>query len=147
MRSTLVFILFWFISFLSCGQGRTIAGRVIGESDLTPIPEVRIQDRDTVLLVLSDKSGNFEIQLPADKDELLFSFIGMEWRSIKVPSDCNRLEVIMVVDANYDFVSTRKINQKRCEIFKQIPSMHRQAYEKGIFVSKTPCVRYIFHEY
>jgi hypothetical protein len=147
MRFILIFLTVFFISFLSIGQVRTITGRVIDESDLTPIPEVRIQDRDTVLLVLSDKNGNFEIKLPVDRDELLLSFIGMEWRSVKVPPGCNKLEIIMVVDANYDFVSTRKINRKRCERFKELPNKHRQAYEKGIFVSETPCVKYIFHEY
>jgi hypothetical protein len=147
MKLIFIFLTAFLVPFLSIGQVRTITGRVIDESDLTAIPEVRIQDRDTVLLALSDKTGNFEIQLPPDKDDLLLSFLGMEWRSVKVPSNCNRLEIIMVADANYDFVSTRKINRKRCERFKELPSKHRQAFEKGIFVSETPCVKYIFHEY
>jgi hypothetical protein len=130
------------VPILSNGQV-TITGKVIDEFDLTPIPEVKIQDADTVALGMTDKNGNFEIQLPSGKLNCL-SFIGMERTSIKVPSDCGKLEIIMMVDVIYDYVSGRRLNKKRYRLFTELPDKDHQAFEKGIFTSNAPCFTYIF---
>jgi len=143
----LAFIVLLFVSCLSNAQTRTIKGKVVEENDLIPMPGVKVQDRDTVLLATTDQNGNFEIQLPSGKDELLLSFISMEWTSIKVPASCNNLEIVMMVDAIYDYISVKKANKKRCKRFKELPNKHRQAFEKGVFTSDSPCGTYIFHKY
>lgn len=132
---------------LSNGQVRTITGKVVDEFDFLSIPEVRIQTRDTVPLGTTDRIGNFEINLPSGVDELLLSYIGMEWTSIKVPTNCNNLEIIMMADGTYDYMTTRKINRKRCKRFKNLSNKHREAYDKKIFTSDSPCFTYIFHKY
>ena len=45
---------------------------------MTPIPGVKIENRDTVQLGMTDKEGNFKIELPTGTNQLTFSFIGME---------------------------------------------------------------------
>jgi hypothetical protein len=100
-----------------------------------------------VLLGMTDSAGNFEIQFPPDKEELLVSFIGMEWTSIKVPSNCNYLEIIMMNDANYDFMSIRKENKNRSKRVKSLQTKHHQAHENGTFNNNAPCFTYIFKKY
>ncbi|MTI24295.1 hypothetical protein E1163_04990 [Fulvivirga kasyanovii] len=139
--------LFLLISFLCKGQVRTITGKIVDEFEFEPIPEVRIHNGDTVRLGTTDRNGNFEIELLSGVDELLLSFIGMEWTLIKVPANCNDLEIIMIADGTYDFMTIRKVNRKRYRIFKDLNNKHLQAYEKGIFTSNAPCFTYIFHKY
>ena len=83
MRLIISFLTLFFISFLVNGQARIVTGKVIDRLDLEPIPEVRIYTRDTVRLGTGDLNGNFKFELPSGTDELLFSFIGMEWTLIK----------------------------------------------------------------
>ncbi len=59
MRYVLL-ITFYSITALSYGQTRTITGKVIDAFDLTSISEVRIQNKDTVLLGTTDKNGRFQ---------------------------------------------------------------------------------------
>lgn len=147
MRPIIFFLTSFLIPFLSNGQVRTITGKVVDEFNFAAIPGIKIQNRDTVQLGITDINGNFIIELPFGTDELLLSSLGMEWTSIKVPPNCDNLEVIMRADVIYDYITMRKINRKRYRLFKELPDKHRQAYEKGIFTSKSPCLTYIFHKY
>lgn len=108
------------IPFLSNGQIRTITEKVTDEFDLTPMPEVRIHNRDTVLLGTTDAKGDFNIELTTGMDELLLTFIGMELTSVKVPVDCNHAEIIMMVDVIYDFITLRKENRKAIQIIQRL---------------------------
>lgn len=142
----MLFFVTFFMSLSSNGQVRLITGKVIDENDLAPMPGVKIQASDTILLATTDKNGNFQIELSPDKDILLLSFIGMEWTSIKVPADCSHLEIIMMVDAIYDYITVRKENKKRYKRFKELPTKHQQAWEKGVFTA-SPCFTYIFNKH
>ena len=124
--------------FLSCGQTRAITGKVIDE-DLITIPDVRVQNSDKLRLGTTDINGNFKIELPLGTNELLLSFIGMEWTSIKVPMDCDNIEIIMLVDGTYDYMSNKKVDKERKKIFDEIPKLHSKAVTKGIFDNKSPC--------
>jgi hypothetical protein len=147
MRLIILLLTHLFIPFVSNGQVRTIKGKVVDQFRFEPILEVRIQDRDTVRLGTTDINGNFEIELSSGTDELLLSSIGMEWTSIKLPANCNNLEIIMMTDGTYDFMTIRKVNRKRYRMFMDLLNKHRQAYEKGAFTSNAPCFTYIFHKY
>ena len=147
MKLISFFIISLFISFLTNGQVRTITGKVVSEFDFQPIAEVKIQNIDTSQLGTTDLTGSFKIELPIGVDYLLLSSLSMEWTLIKVPANCNTLEVIMIVDGTYDFMTTRKVNRKRYKIFKDLPKKHQQAYSKGIFTSIAPCLTYIFQKY
>jgi hypothetical protein len=120
------------------GQTRIITGRVITE-DLEILPGVRIQNSDTTLLGTTDIDGRFEIELPLGTDKLLISWIGMEWKSIQLPINCNHLDIILMYDAIYDFMSARKVDRLIMKRIKKLPELHLTAYEKGIFKTKEPC--------
>jgi hypothetical protein len=147
MRLLFAILITFSISFLCNGQTRTLTGKILYEPDLVVMPEVKIQNRDKVVLGVTDVNGNFKFDIPAGTDELLLSYIGMELTNVKVPIDCSNLEVIMMVDVIYDYISVNKINKKRCKLFKKLPDRHRQAYQKGIFTSSTPCFKYVFQKY
>jgi len=134
------------VSFNASAQ-RILSGKVIEEFDLTPMPGIRIMTKDTVILATTDLEGNFNIQLPRQTDTLLLAAIGMEWTLIGVPTNCNRLEIIMMSYAIYDFITVRAADKKRFKRFKGLHGKHKQAFDKGIFDSATPCVSYIFEKY
>jgi len=134
------------ISFHSNGQTRAITGKVLDE-ELGFMPAVRIQTRDTVQLGTTDKDGNFKIEIPQSADHLLLSWIGMEWATIKLPDNCGHLEIIMLNDVIYDYVSRGTINRRRYKRFKDLPNKHLKAHEKGLFKFDTPCITYIFKKY
>ncbi|MBS1506087.1 MAG: hypothetical protein JSS79_05540 [Bacteroidetes bacterium] len=144
MRSLVLLLLLLLTANLpSFCQSHTISVRIIDEFDLMPIPGVKIEI-DTVQLGFTDKDGFFDGILPLGKNELTMSFLGMETTKIKIPEDCGRLEVVMMADMIYDYITTRKINKKREKRFKALPGKHRAAYEKGLFRSKAPCFNYTF---
>ncbi|TKG90718.1 hypothetical protein EYV94_22905 [Puteibacter caeruleilacunae] len=133
-------------SILSGQETKIITGRIISE-DIEPIPKAIIHNMDTIALGSTGVDGYFKIEVPAETKELLLGFIGMEWISVKIREDCQNLEIIMMVDVIYDFISIKRINKKRYKRFKGLAKRHLQAYERGIFKSRTPCISYVFEKY
>lgn len=133
-------------SILSGQETKTITGRIISE-DFEPIPKAIIHNMDTITLGSTDVDGYFNIEVPVETKELLLGFVAMEWTSVKIRDNCQNLEIIMMADVIYDYISIKKINQKRYKRFKKLPKMHLQAFEQGIFKFCTPCISYIFKEY
>ena len=142
----LIILTIYLAPILSSGQIRTVTGKVIGEYEVTPIPGVKIEIRDTVQLGMTDKEGNFKIELPTGTNQLNFSFIGMERTSVTVPANCDNLEIIIMADVIYDFVTIETIDRRRYKRFKKIKSRHREAFENGIFTTREPCVTYIYNK-
>lgn len=120
------------------GQSRNIQGRVISE-DFEVLPEVRIQNIDTILIGKTDIDGYFKINIPRETDKLLLSWIGMEWTTIQIPKNCDTLEIIMMYDGTYDFMSSRKIDNLRRKRFNKLSELHIKAFNKGIFKTEKPC--------
>lgn len=146
MRPLIILTIYLF-PFLSTGQTRTITGTVIDEFEMKSVPLVRIQNRDTVQLGTTDMNGNFKIELPVGADQLIFSFIGFEWTTVQVPSNCNNLEIVMILSSTYDFMTIKTVNRKRYKRFRKLNDRHQEAFQKGVFKSVAPCVTYIFSKY
>lgn len=142
----LILLTIYLIPFLSTGQTRTITGKVIDEFELSTIPQVRIQNRDSVQLGTTDMNGNFKIELPAGTEQLLFSFIGFELTTVQVLDNCDNLEIIMMLASSYDFMTMKRVNRKRFKRFRKLNERHQEAFEKSVFKSRTPCVTYIFRK-
>lgn len=140
-----LFIVVLSTSVLNAQDTKMIKGRVISE-DLEMLPSATINNMDTTVLGSTDKGGYFQIEVPVETSELLLGFIGMEWTSIKIDDDCQNLEMIIMADVIYDFISIKKVNKQRQKRFKQLPNKHKEAYEKGIFKSSDPCICYVFKE-
>lgn len=147
MRITIILVLVGLFCNLNLnGQTRTIIGRVISE-DLEALPEVNIQNIDTLLLGKTDIDGRFKINIPQKTDKILFSWIGMEWTEIKLQNDCDTLEVVMMYDAIYDFMSSKKSDRLRKKRFNELPKHHSDAVKKGLFKNYDICYERFFKPY
>ena len=127
-----------FLTFRLYGQTRTIVGRVLSE-DLETLPGVRIQVSDTLLVGETDIEGRFKIKISQDTDKLIFSFVGMERATIQINSACDIIEVVMMYDGTYDFMSFKKVDRLRLKRFKKLPELHLKSYQKGVFSKQTAC--------
>lgn len=140
-------ILTLIICCLACcalsGQDRKITGRVISE-DIKITPGGTICNMDKNCLGCTDKDGRFELTIPAETSQLKFYYLGMEITVVSFSADCNHLEVTMMGYAIYDFITLKRENRLRKKRYNKLPAIHKEAYDKGIFVNKKPCCRIEF---
>ena len=142
---TFIFIISFVTGDLFC-QSRTITGRIISEY-LEPLPLIYIQDIDTTLIGKTDLDGWFKIEISSSTDSLLLCSLGIEWATIQLTNDCDTLEVVMMYDYIYDFITLRKVDRLRLRRFKKLPEIHKQAFDQGLFKTESPCYKQIFEPY
>jgi hypothetical protein len=127
-------------------QDHTLKGRIISEN-FEILPEVKINTPEKELLGITDIDGRFEISIPNEVLELNISFIGMEPTKIKLSDNCYTLEVILMIETIYDFVSLKKVDKLRMKRFKKLPEKHKEAFDKGIFNTSIACYTQEFIPY
>jgi hypothetical protein len=110
---------------------KTLTGRILSD-DLAGYPRVDIRAR------------YFKLDVPTTTNTLLFTAVGMEWTAVSLSADCSTLEIILLSRPTYDFMSVRRVNRQRFKQFKHVPHLHQEAYEKGLFTSRSPCAAPIF---
>ena len=71
------------ISIGAFGQ-QTVKGIVRNADDDTPIPGVTVMVKGTDVGTISDINGNYKIDVPKDKDFLVFSYIGMKTKEVEI---------------------------------------------------------------
>jgi sulfur relay (sulfurtransferase) DsrF/TusC family protein len=125
---------------------KTLTGRIFNE-DLEALPEAKIYDQDTTLLGVTDNNGYFEINITIETKKILVSWIGYELTTITISDTCQHIDVILIVDAIYDIKSHRKIDRLRKREYDKLPSLYKMAYNKGLFISETPCYKRDFKPY
>jgi Ca-activated chloride channel family protein len=76
---------------------RTIMGKVTAKEDGSPLPGVNIILKGTTTGAATDAQGNYLINVPDEGGTLVFSFIGMKTREVRI-SAINRIDVIMEND-------------------------------------------------
>ncbi len=126
------------LTFTTSGQKRIIIGKVITE-DLNPLSEGTIRCSDTILLGKTDIEGKFKVEVPIEIKTLSFSGLGMERTIINLPDSCDYLEVILMYQVIYDYITANKADKLRLERFKKLPELHQLAYQKGIFLKTEYC--------
>lgn len=119
-------------------QTRTIKGRVIAD-DFEILPQVSIMINDTVEVGRTDANGFFILDIPTSGKKILFMFLGMELTTIELVDKCDKIEVVMMSAIIYDFVSLRRAEMRRKKRYKNIPEIHKQAFNKGIFETESAC--------
>lgn len=133
-----------FINFRLVGQNITITGRILTEY-LEELPFVRILSKERIILGETAIDGRFIITIPQKTDTLLFMMIGMESTTIQLlPGNCDNIEVIMMYNVIYDFMSARKIDRLRIKRFNKLPELYHEAFEKGLFKNEEPCFKQNF---
>ena len=144
MKKLLILLIFFSFSVESLfAQNKTTKGRVIDDF-LEPIPGAFIKINDTVEVDKTDLNGYFQIEIPVSVIKITFMYIGYERANIELTDNCNELEVIMMSSVIYDFITLKKIDRLRMKRFKQLPDLHKKAFEKGIFKTEKPCYKQEF---
>lgn len=64
-----------------------------------PLPGVNIVVKGTSLGVVSDFDGNFEINVPEDKTDLEFSYVGFKTQALKITQSRSGVKIILEEDA------------------------------------------------
>ena len=144
------YIFLFLIMAVSCpvySQNKMIKGIVVDECDFEPIIDVRIIVNDSNYVGVTDINGRFQIEIPLSVNEISFRALAMEDVNLKLSEKCDNIELIMIERAYYDFMSYRKINKERRKMYKGLPKLHKEAYEKGIFQTPEPCYTREFIEW
>lgn len=132
----LVGISFSIITLFS--QTKTIKGRVISEY-LEILPVVSILINDTIEVCKTDANGFFQFNIPKAEKKIRFRLLGMEPTVIVLKEKCDNIEVVMMVDYIYDFISLKRVDRIRRKRYMNLPKVHKQAFEKSIFKTECAC--------
>lgn len=127
-------------------QDLTLKGRIIAE-DLEVLPEVKITNQKNELIGVTDIEGKFEISIPNEVLILNINLVGMEPTIIELSTNCNFLEVVVMIETLYDFISLKKVDRLRMKRFKKLPEIHKEAFEKGLFKTDKACYKQEFIPY
>jgi hypothetical protein len=127
-------------------QGKLIKGRIIAEN-LENLPYASILINDNFEVGKADVNGYFEINIPFKEQKIIFIYLGMEVANIDLEYKCNEIEVILMDNVIYDFMSLKKIDRLRKKRFKRLPRLHKKAFEKGIFKTPDACYKQEFIPY
>lgn len=130
------------------GQGRILTGKAIGSEfrttkDNTPynfwdLNGAKIFWKDS-LIATADEKGRFRIELTKEIDSIRIGFIGMYPEKIRITDSCDSIEVILIPDVIYDFVTVRKEQRLRKRDRAILPDLYKEAFEQGIFGREEPC--------
>ena len=144
--TTILILAILFLNQNLNGQNRIINGRVISEN-LEPLPGLDIENPDNIFLGKTDMDGRFKISIPQETDSLLFRYVGMEWSDIRLKKNCDTVEVLIMYEVIYDFITLKKVDRLRKNRFDNLPNLHSDALKKGLFQNNSICYERVFKEY
>ena len=131
--SILSFILFLGMGFYGqvLAQQKSIQGKVTDEQGES-LPGVTIVVKGTTLGTISKDDGSFEIEVPADAETLVFSFVGMQTQEVSMVGKTN-FEVIMQAEAYGldEVLVTGYQTQKKVDVTGAIDVVEAEALEKS----------------
>ena len=142
---TLSMVLFSVNSIYS--QSRMFQGMVIDDLDLEPVIFAEIFVNDSIKIGRTGMDGCFQFETSLPIKKLTFTSAGMEDAILRLSEKCNHIELIMISWPHRCFMSLRKIDKERRKIYKNLPKLHNEAYEKGIFQSPEACYTQEYLEY
>jgi hypothetical protein len=134
----LVILFLLSLNFDSLYGQRIIKGRILDES-IEVLPGAGIYNQDTIKIGETDSEGYFNVTIPDTSKKLVIGFIGYEWVLIKLSNNCDYLEVILISESTYDFMSSRKIDRERKKNFDKLDEFRRLALSKGLFKQDSVC--------
>ena len=124
---------------LSFGQEQMITGKVIGQ-DLIEFPGVVIMTSDLKVIDTTDFNGEFEFKYSKEIKKIKLIFPMTQEEEIELSENCNHIEIILLEEWIYDFVTLKKAERKKKRDRKRtLPKLYAEAYKKGIFENKISC--------
>jgi len=138
IKTFLILFVFVSVNLTETYGQKNIKGRIIDEN-LDELIAVKIFDCNDNLLGETDFDGFFDVIIPNESNKLGFAYIGFEIANIELSDNCNYVEIILLPDAHYDFMSSRKIDRLRKKKFDKLPQLHLNAVERGLFTNEMIC--------
>jgi hypothetical protein len=140
LKKVIIFILLNFLFYCIYCQNKTIKGKIISE-DFETLSGVSIIIKDTIKVGKTDINGLFQVDIPISENKILFMYAGLETSKIELLEKYDNIELIMIYNCTYDFKTLKQVDRIRKKIYKKLPELHIQAFEKGIFEKKNPCYK------
>ena len=134
----IIIFTFLLVTSITSGQTKTISGKIIDEN-LTDVALAKIQTDDSSFFATSEFNGRFKIEVSINTKSLLISSVGFERARINLPDTCNQLDIILMSNVTYDYISLKKVDKFRMKRFKELPKIHMTAFQKGIFTTDKSC--------
>ncbi len=78
-------------------QPRLVTGTVTSAEDGSPLPGVSVSVRGTTAGTITDMNGQYQLNVPGNADELVFSFVGLLTREVEFTGQ-DRIDVTMEQD-------------------------------------------------
>ncbi|MDF9795367.1 hypothetical protein OKW21_000630 [Catalinimonas alkaloidigena] len=94
---------------------------------------------DSIRLGTANNNGEFKLSVTDNIHSISVGWVGMYPEKIELTGNCKFLEVILLPDVIYDFVTYKKEQRLRKKDRKVLPDLYRKAYEQGIFKNEEPC--------
>lgn len=133
-----IIILFYFSIVNLYSQNTKIKGRIINE-DLDNVPMASILINNEVEVGKTNIDGFFQIEIPVSEKKIFFKFFGLEPTTVELTDKCNEVEVIMLLNITYDFITLKKIDKLRKKRFRGLSKLHKKAFDKDLFKTDKPC--------
>jgi hypothetical protein len=146
MKKLLTILILISISTYLNAQTKTIKGRIIDERFETLIG-ISIMINDTIKVGKTDLDGFFKIDIPISIKKITLGYVGYELPTLTLSDNCDNVEVVMMLRGTDDFMTFKKIDRRRMKRFKQLPELHKQAFDKGIFKTDKACYTQEFEYY
>src|SRR5688572_10281356 len=121
----LVALVFSSLGF-SVPETRTITGTVTSADDGSTLPGVNVLLKGTATGTVTDGKGKYSIQIPSGSGTLVFSFIGLKPREVKIGTS-NEINVSLARDAKI-----------LSEVVVTAKGMERKRMSLGYSVSPAP---------
>lgn len=131
------------------GQTKTLRGKVIlsepsyekgVDSEFLLAPDAKVFSEDTLELGTSNKNGIFEIEVPENTYKIYVGWVAYDWEVIELSDTCEQLEIVLIPEVIYDFVTFKRANKLRKKHReKWLPELYQQASEQGFISSENPC--------
>ena len=134
----IITILLLFLFQTSFGQERIVSGKILDE-DLLVIPGAIILCNSKII-AKTDLNGNFEFKMIPAINKIEIANVGYQTEEINIIENCNHLEVILLLEGTYDFISLKSVKRKKARHRKKVlPNLYKEAYEKKLFTNEKSC--------
>lgn len=94
---------------------------------------------DSIRLGTANDNGEFKLSVTENIWTISIGWVGMYPEEIILTDNCEFLEVILLPDVIYDFVTLKKEERLRKKDRKVLPDLYKKAYEQRIFKNEEPC--------
>jgi len=132
-KFTLFAVFLLFVGMQAALAQMVVRGTITDAKDGTPIPGVSVVVKGTLTGTVSDAMGKYELDVPAGYNELIFSFIGMRTKEMKID---NKSVVDIAMDE--DVVGLDEVVVTALGISREKKSLGYSTQEAtGVEISKT----------